>query len=107
MDKRTGTKPYYEPMRNELTDCFSAIQDVSGSTTYGSVSGLERPSQRSSLAENGGAGDSPDSPNDSEDQSLELPKKGLSITLYLSLNVFLFQQNCTSFYTINYFTDDK
>ena len=59
MDKRTGNKPYYEPMRNELTDCFLAIQDVSGSTTYESVSGLERTSQRNSLGENGGAGDSP------------------------------------------------
>ena len=85
MDKRTGTKSYYEPMRNELTDCFLAIQDVSGSTTYGSVSGLERPSQRSSLAQNSGAGDSPDSPNDSEEQSLELPKKGLSITHFISV----------------------
>ena len=76
MDKRTGSKPYYEPMRNELTDCFSVIQYISESSTYGSVSGLERPSQKSSLDENGGAGDSPK-------QSLGLPKKGFSITHFI------------------------
>ena len=45
MDKRTGTKPYFEPMRNKLEDSFTAILDVSGSITYGMGSGLSEPSE--------------------------------------------------------------
>ena len=55
MDKRTGTKPYFEPMRNELEDCFTAILDVSGSTTYGSGSGISQPTEQTNPS--GGEGD--------------------------------------------------
>ena len=53
-DSQTGAKPYFEPLRNELIDCFTAIKDVSGGVTYGSGTGLVDTSKPQN---NNGAGD--------------------------------------------------
>ena len=74
MDKRTGTKPYFEPMRNELEDCFTAILDVSGSTMYGSGSGLSEPLEMP--IHNGGDGDSIMVSEQDSDDINNKPKKG-------------------------------
>ena len=75
MDKRTGTKPYFEPMRNELEDCFTAILDVSGSTTYGSGSGFCETSEIATSS--GGDGDSIMVSEQDNDDLNNKPKKGL------------------------------
>ena len=76
MDKRTGTKPYFEPMRNELEDCFTAILNVSGSTMYGSGSGLSETSEIPTC--NGGDGGSIMVSEQDNDDLNNKPKKGWS-----------------------------
>ena len=74
MDKRTGTKPYFESMRNKLEDCFTAILDVIGSAMYGSGSGLSEPSKMPIC--NGGDGDSIMVSEQDSDDINNKPKKG-------------------------------
>ena len=56
-DWQTGNQPYFEPLQTELTDCFTAITDVSGSTTYGSGVGINAPPRPIGSVEEGASGD--------------------------------------------------
>ena len=40
MDARTGSAPYYEPLRNELIDALTAKVDVAPRATFSSISGI-------------------------------------------------------------------
>ena len=74
-DSQTGGKPYFEPLRTELIDCFTAIKDVSGGVTYGSGISLVDNSKPQSTNSTNGSGDGASNDIDSMIADVDEEKK--------------------------------
>ena len=82
-DKKTGLVPHYDPLRHELTDCFTSTNAPAPSATYSSATG------QFNMDDSNSNKDGNTSPHPSGQAANDdiLPKKAKGIITYLIFSI--------------------
>ena len=83
--KKTGSVLYFEPLRQELNDCFGALKDVTPDQVFSNRRGNEKPHANADTNDDGANGDA-----QSNEVTTTTSKKAKSKYIYILL-LFLSQ----------------